>query len=58
VTAAEFIALRKRLHWTQVEAARQLGFSPRSITNWEKERNKIPKSVAIVVTALTARTTR
>lgn len=52
MTAAELVQLRKRLSWSQAEAARQLGCSPRSIINWEKGTNKIPLSIAFAATAV------
>jgi len=51
MTAAELIRLRKRFHWSQAEAARQLGCSPRSIANWEKGIKKIPQSIAMAASA-------
>lgn len=52
MTAAELRKLRERLNWSQAEAARNLGCSVRSITNWEKGVNRIPKSVALAAAAV------
>jgi len=52
MTASELIELRQRFHWSQAEAARQLGCSARSIVNWENGTNKIPKSIALAVAAV------
>lgn len=52
MTAAQLKALRDRLHWSQSEAARQLGCSARSIANWEKGATKIPHSIALAASAV------
>lgn len=52
MTAAELIELRKRLSWSQAEAARQLGCSARSIINWEKGIHDIPKNIALAAAAV------
>ncbi len=52
MTAAELLKLRRRLNWSQAEAARQLGCSTRSILNWEKGTNPIPKNIALAASAV------
>lgn len=52
MTASELIKLRKRFNWSQAEAAEKLGCSARSIANWEKGTNPIPKSVALAAAAV------
>lgn len=52
MTSSELIALRLRLHWSQSEAARQLGCSVRSISNWESGTTEIPRSIALAVSAV------
>lgn len=52
MTAAELIKLRRRLKWSQAEAARKLGCSARSIVNWEKGISKIPESIALAASAV------
>jgi len=52
MTPLQLIDLRKRLHWTQAEAARQLGCSTRSIVNWEKGLTAIPKNIALSASAV------
>lgn len=51
MTGHDLIELRKRLHWSQTEAAKQLGCSARSIVAWEKGERKIPRSVALAASA-------
>lgn len=52
MNAAELIELRKRFHWSQVEAARKLGCSTRSIVNWEHGVGHIPDTIALAVAAV------
>jgi DNA-binding transcriptional regulator YiaG len=52
MNASELIELRQRFYWSQAEAARQLGCSLRSITNWEKRTHKIPKHIALAAAAV------
>ena len=52
MNAADLIALRARMHWSQQEAAKQLGCSPRSIINWEQGKTNIPDSIALAVSAV------
>jgi DNA-binding transcriptional regulator YiaG len=52
MSASELIKLRERFHWSQAEAARNLGCSARSIVNWEAGINKIPKSIALAAAAV------
>jgi transcriptional regulator with XRE-family HTH domain len=40
------------MHWSQAEAARQLGCSARSIANWESGKTKIPKSIALAASSV------
>ena len=52
MTKIELLALRKKLNWTQYDAAKNLGCSVRSIVNWEIGTNKIPKYIALATSAL------
>lgn len=47
--AQELIDLRERMHWSQIEAAHQLGCSRRAIADWEGGNTPIPNSIALVV---------
>ena len=51
MTAQELIDLRKRMHWSQIEAARQLDCSPRAIADWEEGIMPIPNSIALAASA-------
>lgn len=51
MTANDLIELRTRMHWTQIEAAKHLGCSPRSIVNWEAGK-PIPGSIALAASAI------
>ena len=52
MTPQELIELRRRFHWSQLEAAKALGCSPKSIQNWERGINEIPKSIALAASAV------
>lgn len=52
MTANELIELRKRFKWSRAEAARRLGCSERSITNWEKGIHEIPKNISLAAAAV------
>jgi len=52
MNSTELIELRKRFHWTQEEAARQLGCSKRSIVIWEKGVRPIPDSISLAASAV------
>lgn len=52
MTANDLIELRQRFHWSQIEAARKLGCSARSIANWESGKTTIPDSIALAAAAV------
>jgi len=52
LTAQELIEFRQRHGMTQTELAKALGCSLRSITNWEKEKQAIPDSIALAAAAV------
>ena len=52
MTADELKALRKRLGWSQSEAAEHLGCSRRSIVNWEGSIHKIPNYIDLAASAV------
>jgi transcriptional regulator with XRE-family HTH domain len=52
MTSEDLIDFRKRFGWSQAEAARKLGCSPRSIFNWEQGQNQIPKYIALAAAAV------
>ena len=52
MTAQELIDMRARFHWSQIEAAKALGCSEKSISNWENGANAIPKSIALAASAV------
>ena len=52
MTPEELIEFRYRLHWSQAEAAKHLGCSAKSISNWEKGANAIPKSIALAASGV------
>jgi transcriptional regulator with XRE-family HTH domain len=43
---------RERLHFSQVQAAEELGCGRRSLQHWEAGTNRIPKYIAIACAAL------
>jgi transcriptional regulator with XRE-family HTH domain len=51
VSGTELAKLRERLNLTRAQAAERLGCSARSIANWEKGETKIPRSIALAVSA-------
>ncbi len=52
MTALDMIDFRRRFGWTQQEAARALGCSPRAIVNWEKGITNVPESIALACSAV------
>ena len=50
--AADFKAWRERCRWTQVEAAQQLGISPRSVQLYESGTVRVPRPVRLACSAL------
>jgi DNA-binding XRE family transcriptional regulator len=43
---------RKKLGLTQTELAEKVGVAMRTVQNWEKETNKIPKSTELLINDL------
>lgn len=52
MTAEDLKRLRRKLGWSQAEAAKQLGCSTRSIVNWESASAKVPRTVALAASAI------
>lgn len=46
MTGRELLAIRKKKGMTQAELADRLGLTPRMLSNYENDRNPIPKLVA------------
>jgi DNA-binding XRE family transcriptional regulator len=43
---------REQMGYTQYDAAHELGCSRKSLINWEKGRNRIPRYIALAMGAL------
>lgn len=52
MTAADFLAARKRLGLSRAAFARQLGLSENAATGYELGRNRIPRYIALATAAL------
>jgi len=52
MTAAQLREWRKRMSFTQAEAANHLGCSKRSIQNWEAGASDVPRYIALAMSAV------
>lgn len=51
MTSASLIAFRKRMGWSQTQAAEELGCSRRALQTYEQPGGKVPKVVALACAA-------
>jgi DNA-binding transcriptional regulator YiaG len=49
MTSQEVRRLRRRQQWTQVEFARRLGVTPRTVGRWEQDTVTVPAGVVRLI---------